>query len=504
MGFRKKGFSASQTKRTSRRMSDSMIGSHVERSASRGRHAAGRPDAGTSKVDFSDGRRSRRATRGYVDQVDPQATSGESDADFARRTSRRGYVEQIQSQARKRRLAAGVVIAVAVVAVAVFAGVSAYFFFSDSQLSLGDSNAKDALAAPAEGEPYYALCTASLGTAVEPDAAAGEAYLVVRIDEAARVLTFVSVPPQIMVSLSDGQVHPLSDARAVGGDAELIDQVEELLGVEIAHFARTDADGLARLVDLAGGVPVLVSEEVDDPRAGIQVIKAGEQVLDADQALMLLRASNFVDGLEAQAKNRAAFTVNLAGRATSGEGLSFASIIGDGASAVSTDWSSAQLIALGDALRPLAEATVYASVVPGRLAETDGALSYEVFGEELESMMEAVRAGNAPESAEGNVANVDRATVSVEVRNGSGIQGAAARCGELLTTDGYAVEGVGNVDDGTAYPETLVIYRGEENELAAKAVVSDLSAGRVVNGGDFYSFNTDVLVIIGQDWISAA
>ena len=60
MGFRKKGFSASQTKRTSRRMSDSMIGSHVERSASRGRHAAGRPDAGTSKVDFSDGRRSRR------------------------------------------------------------------------------------------------------------------------------------------------------------------------------------------------------------------------------------------------------------------------------------------------------------------------------------------------------------------------------------------------------------------------------------------------------------
>ncbi len=243
---------------------------------------------------------------------------------------------------------------------------------------------------------------------------------------------------------------------------------------------------------------------MDDPRAGIQVIKAGEQVLDADQALTLLRASNFADGLEAQAKNRAAFTVNLAGRATSGEGLSFASIIGDGASAVSTDWSSAQLIALGDALRPLAEATVYASVVPGRLAETDGALSYEVFGEELESMMEAVRAGNAPESAEGNVANMDRATVSVEVRNGSGIQGAAARCGELLTTDGYAVEGVGNVDDGTAYPETLVIYRGEENELAAKAVVSDLSAGRVVNGGDFYSFNTDVLVIIGQDWISAA
>lgn len=504
MGFRKKGFSASQTKRTSRRMGDSMIGSHVERpSASRGRHAAGRTDAGTSRVDFSDSRRSRRATRGYVDQVDPQAKSGESDADFARRTSRRGYVEQIQSQARKRRIAVAVVVAVAVIAVAAVAGVSAYFFFSDSQLSLGDSNAKEALAAPAEGEPYYALCTASLGTATEPDAAAGEAYTVVRIDEAARVLTFVSVPPQIMVQLSDGQVHPLSDARSVGGDAELIDQVEKLLEVEIAHFARTDAAGLERLVDLVGGVPVAVPEEVDDPRAGITVLKAGDQVLNAEQSLVLLRASNFTAGLEMQAKNRAAFTVNLAGRATSGEGLSFASLIGDGASAVSTDWSSAQLIALGDALKPLTEATVYASVVPGRLTESDGAISYEVAGEELASMMEAVRAGNAPEAAEGNIAGVDRATVTVEVRNGSGIQGAAARCGELLTSDGYQVDGVGNVDDGTTYPETLVIYREEENELAAKAVVNDLSAGRVVNGGDFYTFNTDVLVIIGQDWISA-
>ncbi len=274
--------------------------------------------------------------------------------------------------------------------------------------------------------------------------------------------------------------------------------------MEISHFARTDAAGLAQLVDIVGGVPVDVTAEVDDPRAGITVLKSGQQTLDAGQALTLLRASNYTDGLLTQAKMRAAFTVNLAGRATSGEGLSFPSVIGDGAAAVSTDWSSAQLIALGDKLRPLTEATVYAAVVPGRVTEADGVATYEVAGEDLAAMMEAVKAGAAPESAEGNVANVDRTAITVEVRNGSGIQGAAARCGELLTSDGYEVEAVGNVDDGTAYPETLVIYQGDENEIAAKAVVSDLSAGRVVNGGDFYTFNTDVLVIIGQDWIGAS
>ena len=52
-----------------------------------------------------------------------------------------------------------------------------------------------------------------------------------------------------------------------------------------------------------------------------------------------------------------------------------------------------------------------------------------------------------------------------------------------------------------AVPDT--IYKDEAFEIAAKAIVSDLAAGRVVNGGDFYTFDTDVLVIIGQDWIPA-
>ncbi len=95
---------------------------------------------------------------------------------------------------------------------------------------------------------------------------------------------------------------------------------------------------------------------------------------------------------------------------------------------------------------------------PGALTTSDeGEETYEVSGEDLAAMMEAVNAGNSPESFEGNLANVDRSLVTVEVRNGSGIQGAAARCGELLTSAGYDVKSVGNVDDGTVYPETLVI-----------------------------------------------
>lgn len=501
---KKKGFSASQTRRTSRRMSDNMIGSHVERpSVSRGRHAASGNPRGTDRVEFSNNRRSQRATRGYVDQVAPNTRSGESDADFARRSSRRGYVEQIQATQRKRKLIVGAVLAVVVVAIAVVAGVSAFFAFSDSQLSLGDSNAREALVATEDGQPYYVLCTARLGTASQQGDPASDAYMAVRVDEGARQLTFVTVPANISVKASDGETRLLYETRQAGGDAELIARIAELLGVDIAHFVSTDAAGLGHLVDIVGGVPVTLSEEVDDPHAGIAVIKAGDVTLDATQALTLLRAQNFTDALGTQAQNRALFTVNLAAKASSGEGLSFPTVVADAASAVRTDWNSGQIIALGDAMRPLSEATVYACVVPGRDVESDGRTVYEVTDDEFGPLMEAVRAGNAPESAEGSVAAIDRSAITVDVRNGADVTGAAARMGELLESSGYQVEAVGNMGDGTVYPETLVIYKDEANETAAKAVVADIAGGRVVNGGDFYTFDTDVLVVIGKDWIPA-
>ena len=57
--------------------------------------------------------------------------------------------------------------------------------------------------------------------------------------------------------------------------------------------------------------------------------------------------------------------------------------------------------------------------------------------------------------------------------------------------------------DGGIYTETLVIYRDPLFESAAQKVQEDIGAGRVVNGGDYYQFNGDVLVVVGQDWMSA-
>ena len=94
---------------------------------------------------------------------------------------------------------------------------------------------------------------------------------------------------------------------------------------------------------------------------------------------------------------------------------------------------------------------------------------------------------------------MDPASFTITVRNGAGITGAAQQMADQLAAGGFVVDEVGNTDS-PAYDETLIIYKDEANEAAAQTVAAALTSGRVVNGGDYYSFDTDVLVVLGSDW----
>lgn len=500
---KKKGFTASQSKRMSRRMQSSTIGTHVQRPASsRGRHASSRSGEprGASHVDFANGRRSGAVDRGFVSHVGAATTSAEDDGAYSRRTSRAGYVQEIQRRARRRRILFIAVAALVVAVIAVVVGVATYFGASDSKLSLENSNAAEALVAAEDGAPSYVLCAAQLDSA---KGSSSDSYLLARLDTSAKTISLVAIPGNLDVKLSDGMSHPLSDARSVGGDAELIRAVSSFADVDIAHFVTTDDEGIAGMVDAVGGVTLTLSEEVDDPRAGTIVLSAGEQTLDGAAAQVLLRATNYTGGIETASSNRMAFTLALVQKALSTEGLDFAGLVGSAGSYLSTDMTSSQIMSAGDALRPFDQVTVYQCMVPGYESDGDDP-RFVSYSSEWASMLERLKAGQDPNEVDSSSASVNPADVSVEVRNGANSTGAAARMGEMLQAAGYVVDGVGNVDDGTTYPETLVIYKQPENEGAAKAVVGVVDGGRVVNGGDFYTFSTDVLVIIGQDWMPLA
>ena len=494
MSNRKKGFTTSQSKLTSHRMKSAMVGTHIPR---RGRSSG---PANADSVGFSNVRKNKRAARGIVDTLVPSTATRESSSDFARRVGRREFSQELQRKARLKRIVIIVVALVAVIAIAGGVGLATFFGSVDGKMGLGESDARTALTAPKEPGAWYALLAADLGAAsAAQDEEGPDALVLARVDEGAHAVTLISIPANLQVTLKDGKTHRLREADAQG-DAALISAVAGFAGVDIAHYVKTDATGLTALVDALGGIEVNVEQEVDDPKAGDTYLPVGTQTLDGNAALTFLRAQNFTEGIEDQAANQRAFLSSLTVRMLdTGGGLAFASLLDTVGGDFHTDASATDALALADALRGIEATSVQGTLVPGYETTRDDVSYYVSSATAWTNMMELVEAGQPPVVDESANRSVDRGSFKVEVRNGAAITGGAAQVGEVLSAAGFNVAGTGNADS-SAFPETLIIYDGDEHKEQAEEVAAGLGSGRVIVGAGYYTYDTDVLVIIGKDW----
>ncbi|WP_298131528.1 LCP family protein [Micropruina sp.] len=86
--------------------------------------------------------------------------------------------------------------------------------------------------------------------------ASATVLLVVHIDSARERVDVVSLPRNLMVTSVDGSRQRLSRRYTDGGPASVVQSVESLLGIRIDHVALTRLEGMSRLIDMLGGVPV--------------------------------------------------------------------------------------------------------------------------------------------------------------------------------------------------------------------------------------------------------
>lgn len=471
----------------SRKVREAAIGTHVantSRSAQR------------SRMNLGDHRMGARASRSELSQVMPSTSSRESMSSHARRRARTAFA--VQDARRSRRRGYYVLAAVLLLAVVVALLVTRCTFGADvtSRMALADSDAIAALAVPeSEEEPFYTLF---LG---EYRSGGGEYHgpsliMLARIDPVGKVVTFISVPTNIQVELSDKQTHILSEAQTVGGDAELIAKINDLFGVQVAHIAKVDDQGFVKVVDALGGITVDVPQEVDDPDAGTTFMPAGEQKLNGAEALTLCRADNYVEPVSTQARAQANTLAALLSTMSTHTDFDFVKALDSVAPNVKTDLNADQVTKLFGAFEQAP--TIYATTVPGYMSvEVDGTY-FQISEQSLIGVMEAVNDGLNPND-KGVRAGVDPAQVTVTVRNGAGVTGMATTIGEILQGFGYQVVDMGNAD-AYVYDETLVVYNDEQFQPAAQDIVDQLGGGRTVEAGIYYTFDTDLLVVIGKDW----
>ena len=183
------------------------------------------------------------------------------------------------------------------------------------------------------------------------------------------------------------------------------------------------------------------------------------------------------------------------------------SISGD----ASTDLDSQQAMDLASAFTGLSADSIAFFEVPGDEIQRDGKTVFSAWSDDWTALMAGLGAnasaeGQQPAATEdadadagAQTVNVDPASFTITVRNGAGITGAASQMADQLRAGGFNVADIGNTDS-PVYDETLVIYKDPAFEQAAQSVASALTSGRVVNGGDYYTFDTDVLVVLGADW----
>lgn len=465
------------------------IGSHIVQDSR---------NAQRTNVHLGNKRGARRADRGMIDHVTPMTSTRES-ASHLRHRARQAGNFVLQDTGKKNLQTLLFLLVAILVGVFLVATVMRCAFAAsiNGKIALNDSAATAALVAPeSKDQAYYALIAGEYSDSRQTYDGPNLINLV-RVDPQNQIITLISIPSNTEVVLSDGNYHAISEAQTLGGDAELITAVSDLMGVDIAHYVKTDADGFKDIVDRFGGITVDVPEEVDDPDAGDIYIPAGEQTLNGEQALVLCRADNYSNSVGTRASNQMNVLNTLLQKVATKQGLGKMLTLDRIKKDFKTDMKVGELNSLLGAFKSLDGATIYAKCIPGSSSTQSNGVFYVVSTSNLEKMMESVNESGVPTDTE--YVAIDPSTFSVQVMNGAGITGAATAISQKLEAAGFILDETTNADS-YVYDETLVVYKDDDAKAAAEAVVDTLGYGRAVDASIYYSFDTDLLVIIGNDW----
>lgn len=482
-----------ESRERSRLIRESTIGTHVVNNA---RRASG------TRVHFGSHRGASRANRGEIRHVTPATRTRESAVDFIRRSHTPDYVAQ--SIRRRRRRTILLVLALLVAAAVVVAGVVTFVYSSsvDSKMALSDDAARNALVSPSKAEEVHYTLVVGEGVASQGHQRAFMINLV-RVNAASHQVTYTAISPDIPVTTSSGETTTLGDVIQTDGDAELIKQVSALTGVDVAHFIKASDKGLEHLVDALDGIDITLPYPVDDPAAGIISLDAGEQTLSGQATATACKASNYEDPARTQGQVQneilAAITQKLADRGGFDALSTFDSLAED----IKTDLGYQRLADGIEALSSINNPVVQQGVLPVTVSVQSGTVSYRCDKQAVASFMSVVTDGGDASAVADTTQDVDTTGVTVAVRNGGGVNQAASQAAALLRDGGFTVTEVGNTDN-PVYDETLVIYRNGDMKAAAEQVVRDLGQGRSTDASVYYSFNSDLLVIVGKNWVASS
>ena len=463
------------------------------------------------------------------------ADRGDSQNPYSRRVTQAEYTKQRRGKKRKKIILA-VCIALAVVLVGGAGAAFAYINSINSNLNNGvDDNLRNALSDNGyAGDPFYMLLMGTDGSEERSESAeyAGDQFradsmILARIDPQNKQITMVSLHRDTLIDMGTNGKQKLNAAHSIGGAAYSIEVVSKFAGVPISHYAEINFDGFKEAVDALGGVEVDVPMEINDEDAGGH-LDAGVQTLNGDQALILCRARHaydaYGDGDRYRAANQRLVLSAIAKKILSSDPITMANTVQALSKYVTTDFNVTDIVSLASSMKGLdTENSIYSAMEPTTSKYVNGGWYEYVNEKEWQTMMSRVDQGLPPttedevDSKNGTVLastggtssssgsqsgssssqlRTDR-TGSVVVKNGAGIDGAAATAADKISKLGYTTS-TGNASAN--FGLTVVVYANDSQKEAAEEIVKAIGNGVATKNDGTYSYNGDFLVVIGSDW----
>jgi LCP family protein required for cell wall assembly len=179
-----------------------------------------------------------------------------------------------------------------------------------------------------------------LKTGKDTDIGGGRTDTIMLLHTGAGKPTLASIPRDSIVAIPGYSTTKINAAYAFGGPELLVETLEVNTGVRIDRYVEIGFGGVVSLVDAVGGVEICPEEDMDDPKAGLDIEK-GCQEVDGKTALGYSRTRKFANGDIQRVQNQREVIAGLGGKLRSPftvlDPIRYFRVVTGGASSVSVD-----------------------------------------------------------------------------------------------------------------------------------------------------------------------
>jgi LCP family protein required for cell wall assembly len=297
--------------------------------------------------------------------------------------------------------------------------------------------------------------------------------------------------------------------KQAAGQQLLVQTISQLTGLQIDHFASVDLLGFFNLANVVGGVEVNLCKAVSDSYSGAK-FPAGVQTISGADALKFVRQRHGLPrGDLDRVVRQQVFLAGVARKMLSEKVLldptKQQQLVKAVAGSLTVD-QNLDILSLAQQMQSVTAGAVNFRTMPivGDAKDPQGrdilqlptsSTLHQFFAHLSDDAAPATSAAPSTSAAPTTPAVVP-SSVQVQVLNGSGTSGLAAKAASALTSAGYRVVGTGNADT-SKYTQTQVRYGAGASDAAAALAAA--VPGAATSASSAVAAGT-VQLVLGSDW----